>query len=63
MDELEMIGKAVGIKFPTCTVMNTGYLLAGKTGTTRHEILDAMIAHWMSVPVHGTEARLLQAGF
>jgi hypothetical protein len=55
MDELEMIGKAVSIKFSTCTVINTGDLLAGKTGATRHEILDAMIAHWMSDPVHGTK--------
>jgi hypothetical protein len=55
MDELEMIGKAVSIKFSTCTVINTGDLLAGKSGATRHEILDAMIAHWMSDPVHGTK--------
>ncbi len=55
MHELEMIGKAVGIKFSTCTVINTGDLLAGKTGATRHEVLDAMIAHWMSDPVHGTK--------
>jgi hypothetical protein len=55
MDELEMIGKAVSIKFSSCTVLNTGDLLAGKTGATRHEILDAMIAHWMSDPVHGTK--------
>ncbi len=50
-----MIGKAVSIKFASCTVINTGDLLAGKTGATRHEILDAMIAHWMSDPVHGTK--------
>jgi hypothetical protein len=55
MDELEMIGRAVSIKFASCTVINTGDLLAGKTGATRHEILDAMIAHWMSDPVHGTK--------
>jgi hypothetical protein len=55
MDELEMIGRAVTIKFASCTVINTGDLLAGKTGATRHEILDAMIAHWMSDPVHGTK--------
>ena len=55
MDELEMIGKAVSIKFSSCTVINTGDLLAGKTGGSRHEILDAMIAHWMSDPVHGTK--------
>ncbi len=34
-------------------MINTGDLLAGKSGATRHEILDAMIAHWMSDPVHG----------
>ncbi len=55
MDELEMIGKAVSIKFSSCTVINTGDLLAGKTGATRHEILDVMIARWMSDPVHGTK--------
>ncbi len=32
MDELEMIGKAVSIKFSSCTVINTGDLLARKTG-------------------------------
>ncbi len=55
MDELEMIGKAVSIKFSSCTVISTSDLLAGKTEATRHEILDAMIAHWMSDPVHGTK--------
>jgi hypothetical protein len=55
MDELEMIGRAVRIKFASCTVINTGDLLAGKTGATRHEVLDAMIAHWMSDLVHGTK--------
>jgi len=49
MDELEMIGRAVSIKFAACTVINTGDLLAGKTGATRHEVLDAMIAHWMNM--------------
>jgi hypothetical protein len=29
MDELEMIGKAISIKFSSCTVINTGDLLAG----------------------------------
>jgi len=56
MDELDLIGKAVSIKFASCTVLNTGDLLARKTGATRHEVLDAMIAHWMSDPVHGTKA-------
>ncbi len=37
-------------------MVNTGDLLAGKSGVTRHEVLDAMIAHWMSDPVHGTKA-------
>jgi hypothetical protein len=36
-------------------VINTGDLRDGKTGVTRHEVLDAMIAHWMSDPVHGTK--------
>ncbi len=36
-------------------MINTGDLLAGKSGAIRHEILDAMIAHWMSDPVHGTK--------
>ncbi len=40
----------------SCTVLNTGDLLPGKTGATRHEALDAMIAHWISDPVHGTKA-------
>jgi hypothetical protein len=50
--DTEMIGKAVSFKFASCTVINTGGLLAGKTGATRHEILDA---HWMTDPVHGTK--------
>jgi hypothetical protein len=56
MDELDLIGKAVSIKFASCTVLNTGDLLARKTGAMRHKVLDAMIAHWMSDPVHGTKA-------
>jgi hypothetical protein len=52
MDELDMIGKAVSIKFPGCTVINTSDLLAGKSGAMRHEVLDAIIAHRMSYPVH-----------
>ncbi len=55
MDELDMIGKAVSIKFPGCTVINTSDLLAGKSGAMRHEVLDAIIAHRMSNPVHGTK--------
>ncbi len=49
MDELDLIGMAVSIKFASCTVLNTADLLAGKIGATRHEVLDAMIAHWMSM--------------
>jgi hypothetical protein len=56
MDELELIGKAVSLKFPRCTVLNTGNLLAGKNGATRHETFDAMIAHWMSDPVNSTKS-------
>ncbi len=50
-------------KFSSCSLINTGDLLAGKTGATRHEILDAMIAQWMSDPVHGTKTGLFQAGY
>ncbi len=35
---------------------NTGYLLAGKSGGTRHEILDAMIVCWITDPVHSTKS-------
>jgi hypothetical protein len=56
MDELDLIGKAVSIKFANCTVICTGDLLAGKKDATRHEVLDAMIANWMNDPVHGTKA-------
>jgi hypothetical protein len=56
MDELDLIGKAVSIKFSNCTVLCTGDLLVGKKDATRHEVLDAMIANWMNDPVHGTKA-------
>ncbi len=56
MDELDLIGKAVSIKFSSCTVLCTGDLLIGKKDATRHEVLDAMIANWMNDPVHGTKA-------
>jgi hypothetical protein len=56
MDELDLIGKAVSIKFASCTVLCTGDLLVGKKDATRHEVLDAMIANWMNDPVHGTKA-------
>jgi hypothetical protein len=56
MDQLDLTGKAVSIKFANCTMVNTGDLLAGKSCATRHEALDAMIAHWMGDPVHGTKA-------
>jgi hypothetical protein len=49
MDELDLIGKAVSIKFTSCTVLNTGDLLIGKTDATRQKVLDAII-------VHGTKA-------
>jgi hypothetical protein len=56
MDELDLIGKAVSIKFSNCTVLCTGDLLVGKKDATRHEVLDAMIANWMNDPVHSTKA-------
>jgi hypothetical protein len=56
MDELDLIGKAVSIKFSNCTVLCTGDLMVGKKDATRHEVLDAMIANWMNDPVHGTKA-------
>jgi hypothetical protein len=56
MDELDLIGKAVSIKFSNCTVLCTGDLLVGKKDATRHKVLDAMIANWMNDPVHGTKA-------
>jgi hypothetical protein len=56
MDELDLIGKAVSIKFASCTVLCTGDLLVGKQGATRREVLDAMISNWMNNPVHGTKA-------
>jgi hypothetical protein len=45
MDELDQIGKTVSHKFPSCTIINT-----------RHEILDAMIACWMTDTEHGTKS-------
>ncbi len=60
MDELDLIGKAVSIKFSNCTVLCTGDLLVGKKDATRHEVLDAMIANWMNDPVHGTKAGYLK---
>ncbi len=56
MDELDLIGKAVSIKFSNYTVPCTGDLLVGKKDATRHEVLDAMIANWMNHPVHDTKA-------
>jgi hypothetical protein len=56
MDELDLIGKAVSIKFASCTVLCTGDLLVGKQDATRREVLDAMISNWMNDPVHGTKA-------
>jgi hypothetical protein len=63
MDELEMIGRAVSIKFATCTVINTGDLLAGKTGATRHEVLDANDRPLDERPGSRNQNRLLQAGY
>jgi hypothetical protein len=34
MDELDLIGKAVNIKFANCTVLCTGDLLVGKKDAT-----------------------------
>jgi hypothetical protein len=56
MDELDLIGKAVSIKFSSCTVLCTGDILVGKKDATRHKVLGAMIANWMNDPVHGTKA-------
>jgi hypothetical protein len=56
MDELDLIGKAVSIKFASCTVLCTGDLLVRKQDATRREVLDAMISNWMNDPVHGTKA-------
>jgi hypothetical protein len=56
MDELDQVCKLVKTKFPTCKVINTGDLLAGKDGASKLEVLDAMIANWMTDPVHGDKA-------
>jgi hypothetical protein len=44
------------LKPMTCKVINTGDLLAGKDGASKLEVLDAMIANWMTDPVHGGKA-------
>jgi hypothetical protein len=56
MDELDQVWRLVKTKFPTCKVINTGDLLAGKDGASKLEVLDAMIANWMTDPVHGDKA-------
>jgi hypothetical protein len=56
MDELDQVCRLVKIKFPSCKVINTGDLLAGKDGASKLEVLDAMIANWMTDPVHGDKA-------
>jgi hypothetical protein len=56
MDELDQVCRLVKTKFPTCKVINTGDLLAGKDGASKLEVLDAMIANWMTDPVHGDKA-------
>jgi hypothetical protein len=50
MDELDQVCWLVKTKFPTCKVINTGDLLAGKDGASKLEVLDAMIANWMTDP-------------
>ncbi len=50
-------------KAARCTVLNNGALtalMAGNNGATRHETLDAMFAHWMSDPVHGSKSGYTQ---
>jgi hypothetical protein len=56
MDELDQVCRLVKAKFPSCKVINTGDLLAGKDGAFKLEVLDAMIANWMTDPVHGDKA-------
>jgi hypothetical protein len=57
MDELmDPVCKLVETKCPTCKVINTGDLLAGKDGGIKLEFLDAMIADWKADPVHGDKA-------
>jgi hypothetical protein len=56
MDELDQVCRLVKTKFPTCKVINTGDLLAGKDGASKLEVLDGMIANWMTDPVHGDKA-------
>ncbi len=56
MDELDQVCRLVKTKFPTCKVINTGDLLAGKDGASKLEVLDAMIENWMTDPVHGDKA-------
>ena len=56
MDELDQVCRLVKTKFPSCKVINTGDLLAGKDGASKLEVLDAMIANWMTDPVHGDKA-------
>jgi hypothetical protein len=56
MDELDQFCRLVKTKFPSCKVINTGDLLAGKDGASKLEVLDAMIANWTTDPVHGDKA-------
>jgi hypothetical protein len=56
MDELDQVRRLVKTKFPTCKVINTSDLLAGKDGAYKLELLDAMIANWMTYPVHRDKA-------
>jgi hypothetical protein len=56
MDELDQVCRLVKTKFPSCKVINTGDLLAGKDGASKLEVLDATITNWMTDPVHGDKA-------
>jgi hypothetical protein len=56
MDELDQVCRLVKTKFPSCKVINTGDLLAGKDGASKLEVSDAMIVNWMTDPVHGDKA-------
>jgi hypothetical protein len=60
MDELDQIGKTVSQKFPSCTIINTGDLLAGMTAW-RHQardprchdrVLDDVSGKWYEVRLH-----------
>ncbi len=56
MDELDQVCRLVKTKFPSCNVINTSHILAGKDGASKLEVLDAMIANLMTDPVQGDKA-------